>query len=79
MAEQRFCKPDRDENPLVILNGYKGVLVVSLGDGGWRKVLKSPSRARRWAQHCSLVAQHHCPMVTHGEADAQRMLGHASR
>jgi hypothetical protein len=29
MAEQRFCKPDRDERPLVILNGYKGFLFVA--------------------------------------------------
>jgi hypothetical protein len=36
MAEQRFCKPDRDEKPLVIFNGYKGFFVGSLGGGGWR-------------------------------------------
>jgi hypothetical protein len=38
MAEQRFCKPDRDNKPFVILNGYKGFFVVSLvavGDGRW--------------------------------------------
>jgi hypothetical protein len=34
MAEQRFCKPDRDNKPFVILNGYKGFFVVSLGGGG---------------------------------------------
>jgi hypothetical protein len=34
MAEQRFCKPDRDERPLVIPNGYKGFFVASLVCGG---------------------------------------------
>ena len=35
MVEQRTHKPDRDERPFVILNGYKGFFVVSLGGEGW--------------------------------------------
>src|ERR1044071_9492099 len=33
-AEQRFCKPICNKRPLAIFNGYKGFLIVSLGDVG---------------------------------------------
>jgi hypothetical protein len=37
LVEQRTHKPDCDERPLVILNGYKGVFVASLVCVGWRE------------------------------------------
>jgi hypothetical protein len=38
-AVDRTAKPIDHRGPLVIVNGCKGVFVVSLGDGGWREVV----------------------------------------
>jgi hypothetical protein len=49
-TEQRFCKPACTKRHLLIFNGYKGFLIVSLGDVGWLEVSEKPSRAQRRVQ-----------------------------